>query len=30
MNFIKCIPPKLLRDRFGIYKGGNRCISMMR
>ena len=24
MNFIKAIPPKLLRDKFGIYKGGNR------
>lgn len=24
MNFIKAIPPKLLMDRFGIYKGGNR------
>ena len=24
MNFIKSIPPKLLRDQFGLYQGGNR------
>ena len=24
MNFIKCIPPKLLKDRLGMYDGGNR------
>ena len=24
MNFIKSIPPKLLKDKFGMYTGGNR------
>ena len=24
MSFIKAIPPKLLRDQFGMYKGGSR------
>lgn len=24
MNFIKAIPPKLLRDQYGMYQGGNR------
>jgi len=24
MSFIKAIPPKLLKDRFGMYTGGNR------
>lgn len=25
MNFIKAIPPKLLKDKFGLYTGGNRA-----
>lgn len=24
MNFIKAIPPKMLKDRLGVYSGGNR------
>ena len=24
MNFVKAIPPKLMKDRFGLYTGGNR------
>lgn len=25
MSFIKAIPPKLLKDQFGLYTGGNRA-----